>query len=74
MIKAVRKYVYAHSETTDVGTALSADLLRDVINIAFVGDGANDKYALVVHERGRLADNPRWWESALSQLLPDYFS
>jgi hypothetical protein len=74
MMSAVRKYVYAHSETTDIGTVLPTDLVRDVINIAFEGDGANDKYALFVHERGRTADNPRWWESALSQLLPDYFS
>lgn len=75
MLDAVLKYSVAAAETTDIGTILPNDIVRDTINIAFEGNGEfQGDYAFVVHTRGRLTDNQTWWELALLQLLPDYFS
>jgi hypothetical protein len=73
MVSDVDSYARTLSETTDIGTILPKDEVRNAINMAFdaIDMAETDIFQ---HPRRLLIDNGDWWEQALLQLLPEYFS
>ncbi|KFZ10037.1 hypothetical protein V501_05355, partial [Pseudogymnoascus sp. VKM F-4519 (FW-2642)] len=73
MVCDVDSYARTLSETTDIGTILPKDEVRNAINMAFdaIDMAETDIFQ---HPRRLLIDNGDWWEQALLQLLPEYFS
>ncbi|OBT75508.1 hypothetical protein VF21_04917 [Pseudogymnoascus sp. 05NY08] len=73
MHRNVDSYARGLSETTDIGTILPRDEVRNTINTAFdaVDMAETDIFQ---HPRRLLIDSEDWWEQALLQLLPAYFS
>lgn len=73
MICAVDNLARTQSETTDIGTIVSAADVQVTINTAFEGVDVDKKY-FVKHLRRELKDDENWWEQALLELFPNHFS
>ncbi|KFZ15449.1 hypothetical protein V502_05581 [Pseudogymnoascus sp. VKM F-4520 (FW-2644)] len=73
MAVGIDEHVRSLSESIDIGAAAPTGLIQNAINVAFEGVGVPEKDK-ATHPRHLLEDNRDWWQKALLELLPDYFS